>query len=108
LASYFSGRRSLEAYASDLMMVLRDDVRLQREDRVESLLGLLAHVRGACRALALVVVKARSVTGPECLSGLKLQIENYLQVNKELGLEGQSRREALRLLDQEAMVMVPQ
>jgi len=108
LASYFSGRRSLEAYASDLMMVLRDDVRLQREDRVESLLGLLAHVRGACRALALVVVKARSVTGPECFSGLKLQIENYLQVNKELGLEGQSRREALRLLDQEAMVMVPQ
>jgi hypothetical protein len=108
LASYFSGRRSLEAYASDLMMVLRDDVRLQREDRVESLLGLLAHVRGACRALALVVVKARSVTGPECFSGLKLQIENYLQVNKELGLEGQSRREALRLLDQEVMVMVPQ
>ena len=108
LASYFSGRRSLEAYASDLMMVLRDDVRLQREDRVESLLGLLAHVRGACRALALVVVKARSVTGPECFSGLNLQIENYLHVNKELGLEGESRREALRLLDQEAMIIVPQ
>jgi hypothetical protein len=107
LASYFSGRRSLEAYASDLMLVLRDDGRLQTEDRVESLLGLLAHVRGACRALTLVVVKARTVTGPECFSGLKLQIENYLRVNKELGLERESRRQALRLLDQEAMVMVP-
>jgi hypothetical protein len=107
LASYFSGRRSLEAYASDLMMVLRDDGRLQSEDRVESLLGLLAHVRGACRALTFVVVQARTVTGPECFSGLKLQIENYLGVNKELGLEPESRREALRLLDQEAMVMAP-
>jgi hypothetical protein len=88
------------------MMVLRDDIRLQTEDHVESLLGLLAHVRGACRALALVV-NARTATGPECFSGLKLQIENYLRANKELGLERESRREALHFLDQEAMVMIP-
>jgi hypothetical protein len=106
LASYFSGRQSLGVYASDLVTVLRDDGRLQTDDRVESLLGLLARVHGACTALAFVIVKARTATGPECFSGLKLQIENYLRVNKPLGLEPESRREALRFLEQQ--VMVPQ
>jgi hypothetical protein len=52
--------------------------------------------------------KARTVTGLECFSGLKLQMENYLRVNKPLGLETESRREALRFLAQQATIMGPQ
>ncbi len=99
LASYFSGRQALAGYAADLLAALRDDHRLQTEDRVQTLLELLAPVRGACTALAFAVVKARTVTAPECSPGLKLQIENYLQANKALGLEAESRRQALRLLE---------
>ncbi len=99
LASYFSGRQALAGYAADLLAALRDDGRLQSEDRVQTLLELLARVRGACTAVAFAVVKARTVTGPECSPGLKLQIENYLRANKALGLEAESRRQALRLLE---------
>ncbi len=79
LASYFSGRQALAGYATDLLAALRDDRRLQSEDRVQTLLELLARVHGACTAIAFAVVKARTVTGPECSPGLNLQIENYLR-----------------------------
>jgi hypothetical protein len=42
LASYFSGRHELPAYATDLLASLSDDQRLQTEERIKSLLGLLA------------------------------------------------------------------
>jgi hypothetical protein len=99
LAAYFSGRQALADYAANLLVALRDDRRLQREDRVQTLLELLAHVPAACTAIAFAVVKARTVTGPECSPGLRLQIENYLRANTALGVEAESRRQALRLLE---------
>ena len=86
LASYFSGRHELSAYATDLLTTLSDDQRLQAEDSLKSLLGLLARVPGACTALAHAVVKARTVTGPECSPGLQLQLENFIRLRAP-GLE---------------------
>ena len=99
LAAYFSGRRALADYASDVLAVLSDDKRLQTSERLQVLLSLLARVRGACTAIAMTTIKARTVTSPECSPALQLQIENYLHVTPPFGLEPESRREALRLLD---------
>jgi hypothetical protein len=99
LASYFSGRHELPAYATDLLASLSDDQRLQTEERLKSLLGLLARVPGACTALSHAVVKARTVTGPECSPGLQLQLENFIRLTEPIGLEARSRRQALQLLE---------
>jgi hypothetical protein len=99
LASYFSGRQALQDYASDLLAVLGDDRRLQSDERLKILLNLLARVRGACTAIAMALVNAGTVTGPECSPALQLQIQNYIHVNPPPGLEAESRRLALRLLD---------
>ena len=94
-----TGRHELPAYATDLLATLSDDRRLQTEDSLKSLLGLLARVPGACTALSQAVVKARTVTGPECLSGLQLQLANFFRLTAPVGLEARSRRQALQLLE---------
>ena len=99
LASYFSGRHELPAYATDLLATLGDDQRLQTEESLKSLLGLLARVPGACTGLAHAVVKSRTVTGPECSPGLQLQLENFIRLTAPVGLEAESRRQALQLLE---------
>ena len=99
LASYFSGRHELPTYANDLLATLSDDRRLQTADSLKSLLGLLARVPGACTALSRAVVKARTVTGPECSPGLQLQLENFIRLTAPIGLEARSRRQALQLLE---------
>jgi len=99
LASYFSGRHELPTYANDLLATLSDDRRLQTADSLKSLLGLLARVPGACTALSRAVVKARTVTGPECSPGLQLQVENFIRLTAPIGLEARSRRQALQLLE---------
>ena len=99
LASYFSGRHELPAYATDLLATLTDDQRLQTEESLKSLLGLLARVPGACTGLAHAVVKSRTVTGPECSPGLQLQLENFIRLAAPVGLEALSRRQALQFLE---------
>jgi len=107
LAAYFSGHQALSHYANDLLAVLGDDQRLQTGERLELLLNLLARVRGACTAIAMAVVKARMITGPECSSGLQSQIANYLKATPPPGLEAESRRQGLRLLDNAADIARP-
>jgi hypothetical protein len=99
LASYFSGRHALKAYATDLLAALSDDRRLQTEDRLKSLLEQLAHVPGACMAIAQAAVKARMVAGPECSPSLQLEIDNFIRVTTPAGREAESRRVSLRLLE---------
>ena len=98
LASYFSGRHELEAYATDLLAALGDDRRLQTADSLQALFLQLARVPGACKALARAVVKM-PVTESGCTSTLQQQIENYIRVTEPIGREAQSRREALQLLE---------
>ncbi len=99
LASYFSGRHALDAYATALLAALSDDRRLQAEDLLKSLREQIARVPGACTAIARAVVKARIVTGPECSPNLQLQIENFLRAATPSGREAESRALALQLLE---------
>ncbi len=98
LATYFSNEQQLQAYASGVIAALLDDRRLQTEDRLNALLDLLTGVRGACTALSFAVAKSEAASGPECSSGLKLQLQNFLRVTAPPGLEAESRRQALQLL----------
>ena len=98
LASYFSGRHELEAYATDLLAALGDDRRLQAADSLQALFLQLARVPGACKALARAVVKM-PVTEQKCTSTLQQQIENYIRVTAPVGREAQSRREALQVVE---------
>ncbi len=99
LASYFSGRHALDAYATGLLVALSDDRRLQTEDLLKSLLEQLVRVRGVCTAIARAAVKARIVTGPECSPNLQLQIQNFLRAATPAGREAESRALALQLLE---------
>ncbi len=51
LASYFSGRQALQAYAGDLIRAVRDDPRLQSHDSIASLLDLLTRDGAPVRRL---------------------------------------------------------
>jgi hypothetical protein len=102
LAAYFSGHQELKGYATGLLTALLDDRRLQVEDRLNTLLDLLTRVHGVCTALAFAVTNARTVTGPECASGLKLRLQNFLRVTAPPRAESESRRQALQLLQNRA------
>jgi hypothetical protein len=102
LAAYFSGHQALADYANNLLAVLLDDNRLQTGERLQLLLGLLARVRGSCTAVAMIVGKPRTATGSECSPALQAQIENYLHVTTPPGFEAESRRHAVKMLDNSA------
>ena len=99
LASYFSGRYELEAYANDLLAAVVEDRRLQSENALKTLRAQLARVPGACTAIAHAVVGARMVTGTECSSQLQKQIEFFIGMTTPAGHEAELRRQALQLLD---------
>ncbi len=104
LAAYFAGRDQLAAYATYLLDAFADDRRLQSADSIKSLLTELARVPAVCIAIAHTLVHARTVTGPPCSSGLQLQMQNYLNKTQPPGLEPQSRRLALALLQNEKLI----
>lgn len=104
LAAYFAGRDQLAAYATYLLDALADDRRLQSAESIKSLVAGLARVPAVCIAIAHTMVHVRSVTGPPCSSGLQLQMQNYFNRTQPPGLEPQSRRLALTLLQNEKLI----
>ena len=85
LAAYYSGRHELEVFAVSIMEALRDDRRLQTEDRIKSLLTQLAGVRGACMTIIRAITPARALTGGECSPALAQQMELYVHVAAPAG-----------------------
>ena len=98
LAAYFSGRRELRAFADYVIQALRDDRRLQTEDRINFLLSQLARVRGACMAISRAISPTLIATGEDCPAGLKQQVQLFVHVAAPAGREAESRRQALSLL----------
>jgi hypothetical protein len=105
MAAYFFGRHESESYARDLLAALRDDQRLQSDDRLQALLAELSRVGGTCVALARVVANAVVLTGAECSAALQLQIRKYLSDTGPAGLEAESRHQALLMLAREPEVL---
>ena len=99
LASYFSGRHELDAYANDVLAAVVEDRRLQSENALQALRAQLARVPAACTAIAHAVASARMTAGPECSSQLQQQIELFIRTTEPTGHEAEMRRQALRLLD---------
>jgi hypothetical protein len=98
LATYYSGRHELDAFAVSIMEVLRDDRRLQTEDRIKFLLTQFARIRGACMAITRAISPARILTGAECSPALQQQMQLFIQVAAPAGREAESRRQALSIL----------
>jgi hypothetical protein len=101
LAAYFSGVHELEVFAVSIMEALRDDRRLQTEDRIKFLLTQLAGVRGACMTIIRTITPARVLTGGECSPALAQQMGLYVHVAAPAGREAESRRQALSMLQNE-------
>ena len=101
LAAYYSGRHELEDFAVSIMEALRDDRRLQTEDRIKFLLTQLAGVRGACMTIIRAITPARVLTGGECSPALAQQMELYVHVAAPAGREAELRRQALSMLQNE-------
>lgn len=99
LAAYFSGRQELGAFAVYIVEALRDDRRLQTEDRIKFLLSQLAHVRGACMAISRAIAPTRIATGEDCPPVLQQQVQLFVRVAAPAGREAESRRQASRLLE---------
>ncbi len=95
-AVFMCGSRLLLFPLPSRALFARSFIDLGRAEHLDSLLGLLSHIRGACTA---AIVKARSVSGSECSSGLKLQIAHYVRSQAPPGLEAEGGREALRFFE---------
>ena len=98
LAAYFSGRHELRAFAEYIIEALRDDRRLQTEDRINFLLSQLAHVRGTCIAIRRAISPTWISTGEDCPAALQQQVQLFVHVAAPAGREAESRRQALSML----------
>jgi hypothetical protein len=97
LATYFSTRHELKEFAIHFIEAVRDDRRLQTDNRIRSWLAVLARIRGACAAVA-NVISAKRVPGPECPLALQGQIQHFVRDVTPAGRDSQSRRQALFIL----------
>ena len=81
-----------------IIEALRDDRRLQTEDRINFLLNQLARVRGACIAISRAISPTRISTGGDCPPALQQQMLLFVHVAASTGHEAESRRQALSML----------
>ncbi len=98
LAAYFAGRHELGDFALYLVDSLRDDRRLQTEDRINLLLSQLTPVRGACRAISQAISPMQILSGGDCSPALQQQMQLFVHVTASTGREAESRRQALLML----------
>jgi len=98
LAAYFSGRHELGDFAAYIVQSLRDDRRLQTEDRINFLINQLAHVRGACTAISRAISPTQISTGGDCPPALQQQMLLFVHVAGSAGRDAESRRQALSML----------
>jgi hypothetical protein len=99
LGQYFSDRGQIDLFATHLLNLLRGDTRPQLNNRIDVLLGILAEVRGACDAVARLVMANASSSG-ECTSTLVERLRTYIENTPPAAEEGQVRQRGLLLFSQ--------
>jgi hypothetical protein len=99
LGQHFALQGELDLFATQILDSLRGDSRPQLIPRVDTLLDLLAHVPGACGALARLVPGAGKAADQECLfsENLRKFIETTLPSAAD---EEESKRRGLLMLNQ--------
>jgi hypothetical protein len=99
LGQYFSDRGQIDLFAAHLLNLLRGDTRPQLNNRIDVLLGILAEVRGACDAVARLVMANAGSSG-ECTSTLVERLRTYIENTPPAAEEGQARQRGLLLFSQ--------
>jgi hypothetical protein len=102
LAQHFAIQRQLDLFAGQIINSLRGDSRPQLDYRIDTLLDVLALVRGACGALARVVPGAGVGDGSnqECSSSLNGKLRTHIEMTTPAGEEEESKRRGLVMLSQ--------
>ena len=98
LGQHFALQGELDLFAKQILDSLRGDSRPQLIHRVETLLDLLAHVPGACGALARLVPGAGKVADQECFLGENLR--KFIETTRPSAAEEESKHRGLLMLNQ--------
>jgi hypothetical protein len=98
LGQHFALQGQLDLFATQILSSLRGDSRPQLNHRLDTLLDLLAHVRGACGALARLVPGARDASDQKC--SFSERLHKYIEMTTPAGEEEESKRRGLLMLNQ--------
>jgi hypothetical protein len=99
LVRHFSTRGQLDLFAAHLLNSLRSDVHPQLSHRIDTLLGVLAHVRGACSALARLVITT-DASLQDCSITLAESLRRHIETTPSAGEDEEARHRGLVLFNQ--------
>ena len=103
LAEHFAHEGQIEFFAAHLLAGLRGDTRPQLSHRMDTMLELLARVRGACLAVARIVSQPAQSTDDTCSVKLAGDLRRFVETGRPIEREGDLRRRGLIMLDQAAV-----
>jgi hypothetical protein len=79
LVQHAAASGTMHAFARELVDALRADRRPRLNHRLDVILELLGHARGACSAIAQIVAAAKDGSEDECSSALNQSLLKYIQ-----------------------------
>jgi hypothetical protein len=100
LGQHFAIQGQLDLFAGQIINSLRGDSRPQLDYRIDTLVDLLARVRGACGALARLVPEAGDGSDQECSSSFSGKLRKHIEMTTPAGEEEESKRRGLVMLSQ--------
>jgi hypothetical protein len=100
LGQHFAMQRQLDLFAGQIINSLRGDSRPQLDYRIDTLVDLLARVRGACGALARLVPEAGDGSDQECSLSFSGKLRKHIEMTTPAGEEEESKRRGLVMLTQ--------
>jgi len=92
LGQHFAIQGQLDLFAGQIINSLRGDSRPHLDYRIDTLVDLLARVRGACGALARLVPEAGDGSDQECSSSFSGKLRKHIEMTTPAGEEEESKR----------------
>jgi hypothetical protein len=102
-AEHFAHEGELEFFAAHLLAGLRGDTRPQLSHRIDTMLEVLARVRGACLAVARIVSQPAQYADDSCSMTLAGDLRRFVENGRPIEREPDLRRRGLIMLEQAAL-----
>jgi len=100
LAKHFGLEGQLDSFAAQILASVRGDSQPGLSHRIDTLLELLAQVRGGCVALARLVAGAEGLAEPACSPALGDKLRKHIETVAPVDPEEEARRRGLALLNE--------
>jgi hypothetical protein len=100
VAEHFAREGQIDFFATQMLEGLRGDTRPQLSHRVDTVLDLLARVRGACSAVARLVSQPAQPIGDTCSMRVAEDLRRFIGTGRPVEREADLRRRGLTMLDQ--------